>query len=391
MYKQTIRHCPICSLQQAEVLHTHQFIIPTGVPLPHEYDIVCCLSCNFVYADTPNSQEQYENYYAKYAKYDPSITTADDNQRHNEVINYLKNYINKKTKVIDIGCSNGNLLKNLREQGYYFLTGVDPSPICIKHITKDGIQGHTLTLSKICQNNKHLGPYNCVILSHIMEHLVNPNDMITAIRGLVASNNLVYIEVPDASRYLSHFYKSFHFFDVEHINHFDKVSLINLAHQNGFEVIDVGSKIVNVSPSVKIPAAYILLSANNTKKHTLKKSTELKQAIIKYIATSHQNAEVSIINQLAKSQEPVILWGVGSYTQNLLTISPLKHCNIVCIVDKDPKKQGLKILNKVIKNPDILTQHQYPNATILIASIPFSEQIRNEIMRMDLGYRTLSI
>lgn len=386
MIKNTLRLCPICASQRAENLHIQQFVIPANVPLPEEYDIVSCEECHFVYADTPNNAQQYENYYANHAKYDFMKTSPEDEHRHAETAKFLMSHIKNNSTIIDIGCSNGDLLKKFKEHGCNQLTGIDPSENCVKHLNQLGIQSHALTLSEI--HTHPFEPYDCVILSHVMEHLVEPNHMMSAIKKLTHKNSLVYIEVPDASRYLSHFFKSFHYFDVEHINHFDQDSLKNLANQNGFQLIQTGIKTIPVSNTVSIPAVYALLKPGEQNTSPIK-CTHLKNAMREYIHFSKQKLDKSIINDLADSQAPVILWGVGSYAQSLLKSSALKHCNIIDVVDRDPKKQGLTLMDKTIKNPAELIQYKNSNAAILIASIPFADEIQKDIIAMGLNNKIL--
>ena len=53
--------------------------------------------------------------------------------------------ITKGSKIVDIGCGNGGLLKALSDLGYYNLFGVDPSPICARNVNNSaglvGLQG----------------------------------------------------------------------------------------------------------------------------------------------------------------------------------------------------------------------------------------------------------
>lgn len=385
MQKQTLRPCPICSATEAELLHTQQFAIPANVPLPDEYDIVSCTTCQYVYADTPNNQKTYETYYATHAKYESSTSTQQDDARHQATTDFLSQYLDLNSNILDIGCSNGDLLHKLKIKGFKNLCGLDPSPTCIDQLTQSGIMGFPYTLSDF-QNQSHLiKTQDCVVLSHVMEHLVSPNDMMISTQKIIKENGLLYIEVPDASRYRFHFFKSFHYFDVEHINHFDQDSLTNLAHLHGFEVLACNSKIIPVSETVEIPAIYVLMkNVKTNKKKDLIQCSKLKLAMQEYIRLSQQELDKSLINQLAENQDPIILWGMGSYAQTLLKSSSLKDCNIVDIVDRDPKKQGLKIHDLEIKSPKTLLEKKHTNTKIVIASIPFANEISNEIKAMGI-------
>ena len=108
-----------------------------------------------------------------------------------------------------------------------------------------------------------------------------------------------------------------------------------------------------------------------------------------YISLSHRQIHNDNIQMLANTQEPIIIWGAGSFAQSLLKTSPLTQCNIIGIVDRDPKKQGLSLMNHAIQHPNSLREHKHTKATILVTSIPFYAEIMQEINRMELQNRVV--
>src|SRR4051812_46042549 len=63
------RPCEICGNSQVEILHHQRFILPENHPLPDNFDIVSCRTCEFVYADTAGTRDAYDRYYGEYSKY----------------------------------------------------------------------------------------------------------------------------------------------------------------------------------------------------------------------------------------------------------------------------------------------------------------------------------
>ena len=149
MYKKSFRPCPICQMNDVESLHTQEFIIPENVPLPDQYDVVCCESCNFVFADTPHNEKQYEQYYQHHSKYELNKISLEDNNRHADTLRYLLPHLQKNFKILDLGCGNGELLRKLKKEGFHFLTGIDPSPGCTQHLDPFAIKNLAITLTNI--------------------------------------------------------------------------------------------------------------------------------------------------------------------------------------------------------------------------------------------------
>ena len=70
------RRCPICNGASGRLLHTQQFVLSEGHPLPASCDYVACDNCGFCFADTSVTQAAYDAYYAEMSKYADSTTST---------------------------------------------------------------------------------------------------------------------------------------------------------------------------------------------------------------------------------------------------------------------------------------------------------------------------
>jgi uncharacterized Zn finger protein len=70
------RACPICGGPRGEVLHRQEFYLPAGHPLEGGYEVVACVACGFVLADTVVDQAAYDRFYAERSKYEDSATST---------------------------------------------------------------------------------------------------------------------------------------------------------------------------------------------------------------------------------------------------------------------------------------------------------------------------
>jgi len=396
---QLYRDCPVCLNTQVEVLHTLHFTVAKDSPLPSCYEIVSCSRCGFVYANTSANQAKYDEYYTLYSKYeDPSVAsggghTSFDKKRIDEMVSQLEVYIpNKQARIIDIGCGNGGVLRSLKQRGYNNLHGVDPSSGCINHLNNhiDG-ENYALRLSEIQRFSSVMGKYNFVILSHVLEHIADLVTAMLAIKSILAEDGVVYVEVPDASRYVSHAGVPFYYFDCEHINHFDRCALGNLATITAFEMFASGEKELQLSQSMRYPAVFGLFRlAPPTASQILQQCDSLTQHIKQYIELSKNHDEFLLLQTLASSQQPIILWGAGSYTQRLLMSSPLPQCNIIAIVDGDSRKQGLILHDIKIESPDKIF-NKSNECSILICAAIYAADIQREIFSLGLTNKVMVV
>lgn len=374
MIKELNRLCPICNNKQGEILHTQKFLLDNNNPLPSEYDVVCCTQCGFVYADVDASQENYNKYYENFSKYESTEvssgggTTTWDNQRLSDTANDIMTHVtNKEAKILDIGAAMGGLLNILKQNNYNNLYALEPSKACVSYMKNEyklnAYQGGILdNFDEIFAGEK----FDFIILSHVFEHIYDLQKAILNIKSIMSANARIYIEVPDSSRYFKFYVVPYYYFDIEHINHFNKFSLSTLMGNYGFQNISSKEKIMLVSASIKYPACFGLFELNTISKDSIKS----------YVEISKQNSKNNMLKDLITSQNECIVWGAGSFTKRLLAQTDLRQCNIQFFIDKDENKQNKCIDEIIVKSPDVLKSFM---GTIIVASALFASEIVSEI------------
>jgi 2-polyprenyl-3-methyl-5-hydroxy-6-metoxy-1,4-benzoquinol methylase len=391
------RKCPICESWKAISLHHQEFEMTADSPLPRSYDVVACSTCSFVFADSSGIQRDYSRYYEEQSKYeDPRIASGGgdsqlDRDRLAITANLVARLVNapdKSSKIVDIGCANGGLLDAMKALGFVALTGVDRSEACVQRVRT---RGHTSISADVTDLAKlgDSGAYDVAVLSHVLEHVVDVRGAVVEVSRQLADDGVIYVEVPDAARYVQHPFVPFYYFDSEHINHFDADSLTNLAAATGHRIVAQGERELFVGNRHAYPAVWVALSVSRGKCAQLSPTLRLRDKVADYIALSKAQARYPALQELADTQTRVLLWGAGSHAQRLLKESPLANCKIVEVVDSDRVKQGRKIIEREIADPNSGLKNVSPDVVIVIACVLHAEGILRDLRERQIANRVV--
>ncbi|MEI7513634.1 MAG: methyltransferase domain-containing protein [bacterium] len=385
-----VRTCPVCNSLLGEVLHNQSFIQPEDSPLPANYNIVCCLNCGFVFADTPSDQDTYNDYYKRLSKYEDleTATGGGINQLDLKRLELTASVIHRllpkmSDSILDIGCANGGLLNVLRKNGYYNILGVDPSLSCVQHVQSLGIK---CVVGDIFSSafNEIQEKFDCIILTHVFEHIYDLKNAVENISAKLNDNGIIYIEVPDASSYADYYSVPYYYIDCEHINHFEENSLINLFISKEYTLVEAKSIELNVSSTQKYPAIYSVFRMKKGNASNQLHSPLAKESFNKFLEQSKkQDENDNLIKQLVEKQEPIIIWGAGQFTLRLLANSTLGKCNIKGFIDSDSNKQGKKLYGLSIHTPDFLAN---TDCAVVICSALHHEEIRNTVNSLKISH-----
>src|SRR4051812_21928625 len=188
---------PVCNSGKAKVVHNIEFVLFDNHPMAGGYNLVQCVKCLFIYADTHVTQQELDIYYKELSKYeDKNIGTGGgyskkDKDRLLKKAEFISSQLpDKNARIIDLGCANGGLLKELKVLGYNNLVGLDPSSTCVE-ITKNevGCDAYQMSLFNI---DESLGKFDLVILSHVLEHLLDLTSTIQTLNSLLKEGSLLY-------------------------------------------------------------------------------------------------------------------------------------------------------------------------------------------------------
>jgi SAM-dependent methyltransferase len=389
--KQLLRVCPVCDSEQGEILCSMTFNLLDNAVLPGQFDVVACTNCGFVFNDSAATQDDYNRHYSCNSIYESTnlkgLGGSNDNNKFIEIFDRISPFLSEGLSIVDVGCAQGGMLKMLKDKGFLHLHGMDLSDTSLSTLKKQGI---TPWCNSICDIHNISQKFDFVILSHILEHVYNLKVAVCNVQKILNDDGYAYIEVPNAGKYFEYYSEApFHFFNIEHINHFDINSLANLFEPHGFRIVQTFETDTITDTTIKYPVIGIIVQpiTNSAKRIEFSKA-RCKENVIAYIerCTNDMNRINKIFSQIKESGNSVIIWGAGNYASWLMKNSQLVFCDIKYFVDKATSKYGSFVNGIEIKPVDILLEEKFnnKNTTIIVTAAVYKFQILNEIRDMGL-------
>jgi len=339
------RECPVCGGMETRLMFTQEFAKIEGIIFLDGYDVVSCNKCNFVYASNIPEQAAFDEYYIKANKYEHEIEQSDTiTGRYEHIIRKIVHFEHDKTApIVDIGCARSEILRSLRNLGFSNLTGIDPSVKNVEYLKNKGINGIHATIGTVDTSKQ----YKIVLFLAVLEHIQNLHQTLDTLYAITAMNGLVIISVPDMTVPASGEFP-YQEFSREHINYFTDISLSNLMIKYGFHIHTVFSRKQNGE----------LVGFFRKEYKSFQKDINGEQKIQHYIDQSKKYEDAIYANLQQYSNTPVIIWGLGTFTQRLLVKNVLK--NIVVMVDSNPQYAGKKYNDIDIIQPGELKKYKEP-------------------------------
>jgi SAM-dependent methyltransferase len=369
----------VCGGSQRKLLFRQSFEQFAGGSLMDGYDVAICSDCGAAFADDIPPQSAYDAYYRDLSKYEGAAPAGTEppvvEQRFRDLAELVARFIpSANSRVLEIGCASGGLLKALHDLGFHQLQGCDPSPGCVRS-TRElyGIPAFACTVFTVPSPPE---PYDFLVLTGVMEHIPDVDGAIRGFRRLLAPGGRVYLEVPDASRYQARLDAPFQEFSVEHINFFSKTSLVNLMCTRGFRALEAGH-VIRPLHEVTCPCTWGVFEVGDSPAGATR-DTETEASLQAYIeGCAYEDARIrSAIHKSLLPGERMIVWGVGTHTLRLIATDGLDLDRICLFVDSNPKYHQLKLRGVPIVGPQDLTGRLEP---ILISSRSAQQEIHNQI------------
>jgi len=375
-------NCPIChSGKKNHLTKLSNNMKIMGDTFPNaQSTIVNCADCGCVYVDMDANQSHFSHYYnsgySKTISYYDAFGKVVADEYFSHIYASIEDYLIKESQILDMGAGHGEFSQFLIDRGYKNVLAVEPSNVNYVNIQKNGIT--SLYDDSFSTNNNLIGKFDVIILSHVLEHILDFEKALKNIKLMLKEDGILYIEVPDSKKYCDVDFAPYFFFTYEHIIHLTLETLENLSRSYGLELL--------ASKSYLKCGSYYVINAvfkNNGQYSDVMYTDETKHAIEMYVHYSKEKLAPAV-TKLETSGEKLILWGIGASTAQLLN-ETFDKCQVIALIDSNTSRQGIeyKIAGKLFKiqSPnDLITE----DATIVVLPVMYKNSIINQIQL--LGY-----
>ena len=149
-----------------------------------------CPKCRLVLYDTRTGVNQ-EKYIL--TRVDPRANTR-QNRGHRQTYAFIERHTTRPGRMLDLGCGDGTVLWLAREAGWQ-VQGVELFPDHAKLVSET--LGFEVEVSDLTSYTGTKDSWDCVVLTHVLEHLPDPVGALVKIRGLLKPGGVGVLEFPN--------------------------------------------------------------------------------------------------------------------------------------------------------------------------------------------------
>lgn len=272
-----VPQCPLCSSKTREILHKN-LVDNVFFTAPGRWVLHRCIECGSAYLDPRPDEQSIGKAYAVYYTHEtgPGAKTKKRNALHSLKPAFFNSYANQRygtqwkpavrygewlvklmsrqrekldakfrylpkptlgQKLLDIGCGNGSFLELAKAAGWD-VAGIDPDPSAVNAARQRGLQVAT---GSITLYDGELNCFDAITLSHVIEHLHHPEQVIQAAHRLLKPDGTLFVDTPNIDSKGAKLWGS-HWRGLEtprHLVIFSRKALINLLERTGFENVRI--------------------------------------------------------------------------------------------------------------------------------------------------------
>jgi len=287
-------------------------------------------------------------------------------------------------RAVEIGCGKGDFLVLLANQLGMTGLGIDPAyrpgPLVADDPTK--VRFTTERFSA----GFDLGDTDLVVCRHTLEHVMNPRELVSAIRSAIGdrTDTVVFFEVPDSNRILAE--RAFWDIYYEHCSYFVEGSITHLFQACGFDVLETW---------IGMDGQYLMLTAvpaNSPRSPDPSYVADLETNAIEFrrdVARTVSKLR-SDLDEASADDATVVLWGASSKAVAYLHALDV-HDEVAAVVDINPVKRGMYLAGSglPIVAPDDLTETE--PSTVIVMNPAYCGEIKDDLEARNIRARVVSL
>ncbi len=231
-----------------------------------------CLGCGFAYLNPRMTALEYMKYYRDGYQasrhllhdYDEAVArllkkkSYEQKKKH---LSFFDGFITDKTRVFEIGAGWGTFLKVIQDAYQGQVKGLEISSLAARvareHYKLPIIES---TFETYLLERKEKETFDFILMHHVLEHFLNPLQILRDVKELLSPNGLLYIAVPNLSAPDEALSK---FFRIEHCSYWYPRTLEKILKKAGYTIIKmkigptdmkfIAAKEGSLHPAVSVP------------------------------------------------------------------------------------------------------------------------------------------
>jgi len=357
-------------------------------------------------------------------KYIVEIDANDKNSSHFKKISYIEN----NSKVLDVGCANGDFGYFLINEKNCEVTGIDYNFENVKKIKEEKLYKNVFCMDldnlEINSFEKYRNYFDHIVCGDVIEHIKNPFEVLKVFKSLLNENGTFVFSVPNISHgsiklnLLKNLfeYTSTGLLDDTHIKFFTLKNLINLMNLLELQIenldriykdIDKTEQKINFEnyPKAVIDFVeknlesyvyqYIIQVSNKKTDNLIENNNKFLEVSDKQLQEKHEIlSEISIKNNIQKrinefsqkyKDKKILIYGAGLYFIELNNIVDFSGLNIVGISDK-----RFKLAEGFFEGYPVVSPEDIKDIDVILVSILNNyEQIVKSLNIKDVIFESL--
>jgi len=194
-----------------------------------------CSNCDHYFTNPVFTAKELDDIYTNRYSYDAhSLIEKEKRMRARRYAKYIAGLPDVKT-ALEVGCMHGLLIVELQKQGLK-AAGVELDPDAVQYCKDHGLDVTQSSVEDYLRSagNKH----DVVIMSHVIEHIVDPRKQLRALGERMPANGRLVLITPNSHAFTRPLFgRYWGYWQVPvHINHFNSSSMQNMLEQAGFTI-----------------------------------------------------------------------------------------------------------------------------------------------------------
>lgn len=203
------------------------------------FRVVRCEECGLVYVDPQPPLENLHRYYPViHQMAPPAAYERLDARGRVRAVKRIAGH--SPSRILDIGCGKGLLLKALSDCGWS-VAGTEMSESSCAYANSIGVPVFAGAIGDAPFEHES---FDVITLFHVLEHLPRPREALSIILELLRPGGILIVEVPNIGSWYARLFGNdwFHYDVPRHLYHFDTRTLTRILRTSGFSIIETSTR-----------------------------------------------------------------------------------------------------------------------------------------------------